>query len=97
MRHYQDEQGEIPPMPAPALSLALLFGSIVSWVSGWPGPHGERTNVYCRRERDKPRCTGEIYARIAPANAIIEWRCQACGEDGAIHGWVGTRWDRSPV
>ena len=93
--HYLDERGELGQMPGPAISLALFFGSIVSWVSGWPGPHGERTNVSCRRQRDKPRCTGEIYARLTAGHAIL-FRCSACGEDGTISGWRGTRWDRSP-
>ncbi len=70
--HYLDVQGEIAPMPGPELALALFFGSIVSWVSGWPGPPGERTNASCRRQRDRPRCPGEFYARVAPADTIIE-------------------------
>jgi hypothetical protein len=94
IRCYLDERGELGPMPAPAVSIALFFGSIVSWVTGWPGSDGERTNVACRRGRDRPPCYGEVYARLA-APGEIEWRCRACGEDGRIYGWEGTRWDRA--
>jgi len=45
VRHHLDERGDLAPVPVPAVSLALFFGSIVSWTSGWPGPRGERTNL----------------------------------------------------
>jgi hypothetical protein len=55
------------------MAIALFCGSIVSWVSGWPGPDGERTNVPCRRSRSRPPCYGEVYARLAP-DYRIAWR-----------------------
>jgi len=94
IRHYLDDKGNLPPLPAPAMAIALFCGSIVSWVSGWPGPDGELTNVACRRSRSRPPCFGEVYAG-PNRNREIEWRCRACGEEGTISGWRGTRWDRS--
>ena len=94
IRHYLDDAGNLAPMPAPAMAVALFCGSIVSWVSGWPGPDGERTNVPCRRSRSRPPCYGDAYARLAPGDSI-EWRCRECSEEGTISGWRGTRWDRS--
>jgi len=94
LRHYLDEKGIVPPLPAPAMAIALFCGSVVSWVSGWPGTDGELTNVQCRHARSRPPCHGEVHARLAP-DGRIEWRCQACGEEGTISGWRGTRWDRS--
>jgi len=34
---------------------------------------------------------------LAPARAsgYIDWRCTICGDNGMIHGWEGTLWDRS--
>lgn len=58
------------------------------------GPDGELTNVPCRRSRSRPPCYGDVYARLAPDDRI-EWRCRACGEEGVIPGWKGTRWERS--
>ena len=95
IRHYLDEKtGEFPPLPAPAMAIALFCGAVVAWVSGWPGPGGELTNVPCRRSRARPPCYGDVYARLAPDDRI-EWRCAVCGESGVVSGWRGTRWDRS--
>ncbi len=94
IRHYLDEGGNLPALPAPAMAIALFCGSIVAWVSGWPGPDGELTNVPCRRSRSRPPCYGEVYARLS-ARDEVEWRCRVCGEQGTISGWRGTRWDRS--
>ena len=89
IRHYLDEKtGEIPPLPVPAMALALFCGSIISWVSGWPGPDGELTNVPCRRSRSRPPCYGDVYARLAP-DARIEWRCRACAEEGRSRAGEG--------
>ncbi len=95
IRHYLDEDGNLAQMPGPAVTIALFCGSIVSWVSGWPGANGELTNVACRRARSRPPCYGEVYARLTVGDSIA-WRCNACGEEGTISGWRGTRWDRSP-
>lgn len=94
IRHYLDEQGEVPALPLPAMTIAYFCGSVVAWVSAWPGPDGERTNLPCRRSRSRTSCWGEVYARLEPDDRIA-WRCAACGEEGVISGWQGTRWDRS--
>lgn len=94
LRHYLDDKGDLPPLPAPAITIAFFCGAVVAWVSGWPGPDGKLTNVPCRRSRSRPPCWGDVYARLA-ADDRIEWRCRACGEEGVISGWRGTRWDRS--
>ena len=95
IRHYLDERGKVAKMPAPALAIALFCGAVVAWVTGWPGPRsGDLTNGICRRSRARPPCSTEVYARLRPGGAI-EWRCPACGEQGTISGWQGTRWDQS--
>lgn len=95
VRHYLEEGGNLALMPGATLTLALFFGSIAAWVSGWPGPDGELTNVVCRRSRARPPCHGEIFARLVLDGELIQWRCHGCGEQGTISGWRGTRWDRS--
>ena len=53
IRHYLGEDGNLPPLPAPAIAIALLCGAVVAWVSGWPGPEGELTTVARRRSRSR--------------------------------------------
>lgn len=94
MRHFECEGRPLSEMPGRALSLALFQGAIVAWVSS---NHGEepRTNVYCRRSPGRARCTGEICASLDAERDEIHWYCPVCGDNGLIHGWRGTRWDRT--
>jgi hypothetical protein len=94
IRHYLDADSNLAPLPAPAVAIARFWGSVISWVSRWPGPDGELTNVPCRRSRSRTPCYGDVYARLAPGDRI-DWRCRTCGEEGTISGWRGTKWDRS--
>ena len=94
MTHYLDDTGRLGTMPGPALNIALFLGSIVAWVSTHASGDCGRTNVVCRRTPGRRRCVGEIVATLAPESARIMWRCPVCGDNGLIHGWEGTRWDR---
>ena len=97
MRHYLDEEtGDFPAhLPARILNLALFFGSIVAWVTDHL-PNGDwHTNVPCRRSPGRKRCLGEIIAELNRASGYIEWRCTVCGDNGMIHGWEDTLWNRS--
>lgn len=85
IRHYLDDKGNRPPLPAPAMAIALFCGAVVAWGSGWPGLDGELTNIPCRRSRSRKPCWGDVHARLAPDDRI-EWRCRACGEEGVISG-----------
>lgn len=95
MRHYLDDDGEVASMPGPALNLALFLGSIVSWTTAFG--LGGRTNVPCRRSPGRRRCLGEIVASFHSDPEGIRWHCPVCGDNGLIHGWEGTPWDRSPL
>jgi hypothetical protein len=92
IRHFLDGAGALPEMPGPALNLALFLGAIVAWVTS--SAVDRRTNVPCRRTPGRRRCRGEILAALAPDGAEISWQCPVCGDNGVIHGWEGTRWDR---
>jgi hypothetical protein len=97
MQHYLDEEtGDLPPdLPSRSLNLVLFFGSIVAWVTDHL-PHGDwHTNVPCRRSPGRKRCLGEIIATLNHASGAIEWQCSVCGDNGAIHGWEDTLWNRS--
>jgi hypothetical protein len=96
MRHYLDEEtGDLPEsLPTPALNLALFFGSIVAWVTDHL-PEGDwHTNVSCRRSPGRKRCLGEIFAELDRRSGHIVWHCSVCGDNGLIHGWEDTFWNR---
>ena len=96
MRHYLDEEtGDLPDgLPSPVLNLALFFGSIVAWVTDHL-PHGDwHTNVPCRRSPGRRRCLGDIVAELDRASGYIAWQCPICGDNGLIHGWEDTLWNR---
>ena len=94
LRHYLDEDGSLADMPAEATNLAMFFGSIAAWVTRSPDFESELTNVRCRRSPKRSRCIGEIVARLDTQTMHIVWGCPLCGDNGLIHGWQETYWDR---
>jgi hypothetical protein len=96
MRHYIDEEtGDLPEaIPERVLRLAVFFGAIVAWVTDHL-PEGDwLTNVPRRRSPGRRRCRGEIVAELDRASGHIVWHCPLCGDNGLIHGWEDTPWDR---
>lgn len=96
MRHYLDEEtGDLPEsLPGAVLNLALVFGAIVAWVTDHLPNGDSHTNVPCRRSPGRQRCPGEIFAELDSGSGQIAWRCSVCGDNGLIHGWEGTLWNR---
>jgi hypothetical protein len=96
MRHYLDEStGDLPDsLPARILNLALFFGSIVAWVTDHLPGGDWQTNVPCRRSPGRKRCLGEIIAQLDSRPGYIAWQCPVCGDNGLIHGWEDTLWNR---
>jgi hypothetical protein len=96
MRHYLDEETGVLPseIPERVLSLAIFFEGIVTWVSDHLPEGDEYTNVPCRRSPGRRRCRGEIIAELDRTSGSIVWHCPLCGDNGWIHGWEETPWDR---
>jgi len=95
MRHYLDDEDLLAEaLPGPVFNIAVFLGSIVAWVTSHPQGICEWTNVPCRRTPGHKRCLGEIFARLDDASGTIIWECPMCGDNGYIHGWKGTLWDR---
>jgi hypothetical protein len=96
MRHYiDDETGDLPEViPERVLSLAVFFGAIVAWVTDHLPEGDPLTNVPCRRSPGRRRCRGEIAAELDRTSGHIVWQCPLCGDNGLIHGWEDTPWDR---
>jgi hypothetical protein len=82
------------PVPGPAIDLALHLRAIAEWISSRTVSGLEATNVFCRRNPGRIRCGGRIEAFFGRDPEGIVWRCPACGDNGLIHGWEGTAWDR---
>ena len=95
MRHYLDDNGQIPSLPGPAMNIALFLGSIVEWMTSEPLANVHHTNVRCRRSPGRARCTGGILAGYEEDGRVIRWGCPLCGDNGHIRGWEDTLWDRS--
>ena len=53
--------------------------------------------VLCASHAVPGGCPGVIQTSIEKKPDRMEWRCPACGYDGSITGWEGTRWDRSKM
>ena len=91
LRHFLDENGNMPEMPKPARILAEYLGRIVRGVTS--RQEGElATGVKCRKRVQRRRCPGEIIAFIDEREAIC-WACPVCGKNGIISGWEGSIWD----
>src|SRR5262245_49426088 len=79
IRHFLGEDGQLPPLPGPALNLVLFLGSIVEWITSEPMVSApERTNVRCRRSPGRLRCTDSIVARFEGKGMAIRWTCPRC-------------------
>ena len=96
MRHYVDEEtGDLPEsLPERVVSLAIFFGAIVAWVTDHLPEGDEHTNVPCRRSPGRRRCRGDIVAELDRPSGHIVWQCLICGDNGLIHGWEETLWNR---
>jgi hypothetical protein len=96
MQHYIDEDtGDLlEVVPERVLSLAVFFGAIVAWVTDHLPEGDEHTNVPCRRSPGRRRCRGDIIAQLDSTSGYIVWHCPLCGDNGAIHGWEDTLWNR---
>jgi hypothetical protein len=96
MRHYLDEEtGELPEgTPDRIVALVVFFGAIVAWVTDHLPEDSPHTNVPCRRSPGRRRCRGDIMAELDRRTRHIVWQCPWCGDNGLIHGWEETFWNR---
>ena len=90
LTHYLNTDGRIAVMPAPAVRLAEYFGAIAAAASS-----GLPCGVACRRRPGHSSCPGRVAASIHPKSNDISWCCPECGDEGLIHHWEGTPWDRT--
>lgn len=74
--------------------LALHHRAIVEWMSSRTVSGIEPTNVFCRRKPGRTRCQERIEAFFGCETEGIVWLCPEGGDNGLIHSWEGTAWDR---
>jgi hypothetical protein len=89
--HYLDDKGEIITVPLPARKLASFLALIIESVPSTRSADCHDTGVRCR----KRGCQGSIVSRLVKDTGTISWYCPACGHNGVIGDWQGTKWDRS--
>lgn len=95
MTHYAGVEMFTDKRFASARRFAAYLGGVVSAATAEPPGQAIATPISCRRRPGHKPCPGrlEVYRGVHPAD--IEWRCPACGDDGVISNWQGSRWDRS--
>ena len=94
LRHFLDEEDEIPNLPLEAMTLLSFLGSIVEAATIAYDKPITMADVNCRAAVDGKTCLGEIETWVYAENNNIGWECLECGDDGIISEWVGTIWDR---
>jgi hypothetical protein len=91
IRHFLDEQGRVPDdLPA----VPRYMGAIVVAASPLSADRIFPLDLQCRRRPGHERCLGSVHAGIDSESAEISWFCPCCGDQGRIHGWQGSPWDR---
>ena len=94
IRHFLDENGDIPELPLEAKELLFFLGDIIEAASLAYDQPMTLVGEICRATIDGNKCEGEIEAWIDPENNNVIWECLECGADGTISEWVDTVWDR---
>jgi hypothetical protein len=82
-------------IPGPARRIGLYFRAITEQASSAPPETVAKTAVACRARPGRRVCPGRIVGWRDSDPPSIRWWCPHCGENGLIHNWLGTRWDRS--
>ena len=94
IRHFLDEEGDVPDLPKEALDLVAYLTSIIEAATMEDECSPELDEVKCRQIVNAKRCPGDVDVILLPESTEIEWQCAVCGEDGVISGWEGTKWDK---
>ena len=90
LQHFLDDQGDLAEMPNQAKQMAAFLVLIIDAITPEAPEDFVESGVRCRARK----CTGEILARLDPGDEVITWHCPACGQNGVVRNWQGTKWDR---
>ena len=90
MRHFLDEQGEIPEdMHKDARELAGFFAMVIDSTTTILPASLTPIDIRCF----KKGCHGIIRAASNRDTEEIHWKCPVCDNAGIISNWQGTKWD----
>ncbi|NLT56831.1 MAG: hypothetical protein GXX79_20155 [Actinomycetales bacterium] len=90
LTHFQDLPFDAP---GPARNLAAHLERIVRAATAGDAGDPWASALPCGRRPGRRPCPGRIVVQRREPPAAIEWRCDACGDDGAISGWEDTPYD----
>ncbi len=90
--HFLDEDG-YPVHSGPAGRIGEFFGKVVAAASLHPQGEVVPSALRCRRRPERKPCPGNLLIAHRD-DGVIEWQCPLCGDNGFIHNWEGTYWDR---
>jgi len=93
--HYLGEDGELLSLPGPARKLASFLTLLIDAATGTAATstasdHFHDSSIRCRTKA----CTGSILTMLQQNGDEIAWHCSACGHNGVIRNWQGTKWNR---
>lgn len=91
LRHFLDMPDNAP---TPAKRLGLQLMAIVRAATARPAGSGARSALGCIRRPGRRPCEGFVVV-FRRTNGEIAWSCDACGDEGVIHGWEGSPGDVS--
>ncbi len=91
LQHFLTEKGDIAAQKGPARRMADFVTAAVAHASDFDRP-AEAPGPVCFKcpQRAKRRADTSL-----SDDAVIRWRCPACGTHGQISGWQETFWDLS--
>jgi len=87
LRHFLDVPDDAP---GPTLAMASQLCSLVRAATAGPAGKSWVSALGCRRRPDHRPCTGRMVLFRPEVGTPIEWRCDACGDEGVISGWEGS-------
>ncbi len=93
IRHFMDEDGKIPDLPAEAQELIRFLTAIIeAAIIAYDRPV-TLSSTPCRKVIEGELCSGEIEVWVDADDNHIGWECLVCGDESIINEWEGTPWD----
>jgi len=94
LRHFLDEDGNLPDLTAEALSLFGFLSQIVEAATLAYALPLTVVEDHCNAIVNGRICKSPIEVWINFDTSEIGWECVECDHEGVILEWSGTTWDR---
>ena len=93
IRHFLDETGKLPKLPAEAKELVKFLADIIESATIAYDRPATLADAKCRKCIKGKPCNGEIEVWVYADTNETGWECLDCAEEGIIAHWEGTPWD----